>query len=145
MARLNQRLVVVANGILREHLQQAPDGIWDYEQGWNDERVAEIVGHGLNRSQIAHLRSNLFGPVRRMVSPVDKSVVDILSMLDEVNEKLDLLLTHYLPAEARGRNAPGAHLSASSSPVSGPALEAPAGAAGEPSSEGALPLRRPQR
>ncbi len=75
-----ERLAI--HNLLKTHLRQDGD-LWVYDEGWDDQRVAQAVNPDFNIDHAKTVRLEVFGKLRKVGSP-DK--VDLLQRIESLEE-----------------------------------------------------------
>ena len=55
--------IITVHALLKDVLEPIRDGYVKYKASWDDIKVAEVAGGGINEHHVARLRSKLFGPL----------------------------------------------------------------------------------
>lgn len=99
---MNQVETVKMADIMKQHIRVVGDGMCDYEEGWDDERVAKETSPDLGSNHSSNLRLNLFGKLAQQVAsaPQDARIValeakvaQLCLLLDKVIKAHDQLCT----------------------------------------------------
>jgi hypothetical protein len=75
--------IVKINQLLTEHIRKGDNGLYVYDDGWSDDRVAKGVNPELNRTQVGRIRLELFGSIQP-VSPGSIALKDMKSRMEEL-------------------------------------------------------------
>lgn len=77
---------VAATKELEKHCTKGPDGYALYESGWDDDRVAAVLGQPYNKIHIRNIRRELLGNIRRSSeesSPEMEAVLFRLTLIED--------------------------------------------------------------
>ncbi|MDQ2079517.1 hypothetical protein RA307_04925 [Xanthobacteraceae bacterium Astr-EGSB] len=55
--------IIKVSDLLREHLKEAGENLFAYDEGWNDKRVADDVT-GITAIHVSKIRTDLYGRIR---------------------------------------------------------------------------------
>lgn len=77
--RTSRAEVVKINDLLREHLKRVGDtDQWVYDDDWSDQKIAAVVGGGLGVNHVAHVRTEVYGSLRRAGSETSADKIEAL-------------------------------------------------------------------
>ena len=96
---IKQEEVIMANDLFRKHLKKSPTekGLWVYDEGWSDQRIASVIAPDLSVKSIAKLRLKIAGPIASVpIGGVSrKDVDDLLAMNLEIKSQLAEVTAKY--------------------------------------------------
>ena len=95
IVKMTRSETVQAGALIMAHCVKGPDGLCDYEEGWDDERVHGEVGVKTTIHAVGNLRLELLGKLRNTRSlnrlAAVNSAVTLAEALRPVLERLDVL------------------------------------------------------
>lgn len=100
--RLTRNEVIKAHSILSQHLKNNGD-YWDYDQDWDDNRIAKLINDKVTPATIGKLRTELFGQLRKVgnsggfgerykliderLTKIEEMGINLMKLLEELKQK----------------------------------------------------------
>lgn len=87
--RLNRQEAFIIYEMLKKNGVKKPNNIYQYNDGWDDYKIAETVGNGVTHWCVKSIRNQSFGIIYKQPTKLDKQ--NLSTRIDDLESKFDIL------------------------------------------------------